>query len=524
MPWGDYSLEFAWFEDPPDPTSWVEAGERCFTASFARGRDSQLDQINPLAGSLLMNNSDRHFSFDYAPGPYSGYLLPKRVGRLGCEYGALATIGAAASDRTTRITSLITVINTANPVAHQGRITSVSLWAETTLAGNVEVATFYLTGANQFSTRDRQAIGPVVAGSRQTFAVDLECEEGDYIGAWLGGAGYLECDTVGGAGIWAVAGDQVPCTDVVFGVSAGYAISLQADGIVVYPLSRFMVSEITPDDRYDVQQATIRIFDALTWLEQIVATHTYTDVTTGELIAEALDEAGWPADLRQLDAGQLAGINVTYTDAPIWSGHILKGLESERGIAFIGRDGAVVYQDRHHRYKGAHLTPQVIFVDGMRDFRPSLSYREIANDVVVTYAGGGTVQRIDASSQDAYGPMRLPVTAELLGLGDATSLAEWLLDRRKDPHSKPPRLLITNGTEAKYQALLDLEISDRVRVTDSRSGIATVDFYIEGIQHDIDFRQHTHQAEYTLTLCDVDRYLLIGVPGYAEFGSGKFGY
>ncbi|MBU0777929.1 hypothetical protein KKF82_06705 [Patescibacteria group bacterium] len=381
MPWGDYSLEFAWFEDPPDPTSWVEAGERCFTASFARGRDSQLDQINPLSGSCLMNNSARHFSFDYALGPYYGYLLPKRVGRMRCTYRE-----------------------------------------------------------------------------------------------------------------------------------------------VQYDLARFMVSEITPDDRYDVQQATIKIFDAQTWLEQIAATHTYTDLTTGELIAEALDEAGWPADLRQLDAGQLAGINVTYTDVPIWSGHILKGLESERGIAFIGRDGAVVYQDRHHRYKGAHLTPQAVFVDGMRDFRPSLSYREIANDVVVTYAGGGTVQRIDASSQDAYGPMRLPVTAELLGLGDATSLAEWLLDRRKDPHSKPPRLLITNGTEAKYQALLDLEISDRVRVTDSRSGIATVDFYIEGIQHDIDFRQHTHQAEYTLTLCDVDRYLLIGVPGYAEFGSGKFGY
>ncbi|MBU1067875.1 hypothetical protein KKE60_08815, partial [Patescibacteria group bacterium] len=207
MPWGDYSLEFAWFEDPPDPTSWVEAGERCFTASFARGRDSQLDQINPLSGSCLMNNSARHFSFDYALGPYYGYLLPKRVGRMRCTYRE-----------------------------------------------------------------------------------------------------------------------------------------------VQYDLARFMVSEITPDDRYDVQQATIKIFDAQTWLEQIAATHTYTDLTTGELIAEALDEAGWPADLRQLDAGQLAGINVTYTDVPIWSGHILKGLESERGIAFIGRDGAVVYQDRHHRY------------------------------------------------------------------------------------------------------------------------------------------------------------------------------
>lgn len=378
--WGVYGIDIAWFVDPPNPADgdFVEETGRCKHISFSRGRDTQLDQINPLTGSLTMHNDDGRYSPDKA-GPLHGYLLPMRVGRIRCTYRG-----------------------------------------------------------------------------------------------------------------------------------------------VRYELARFLVDEITPRPHPDQQECIIRLTDAQSWLEMVQKTKTYTNVTSGTLIGQALTEAGWPAALRSLDVGQLSGITTTYTDKPIWSGHILECLLSERGIAYIGRDGKVVYEDRAHRNTVPHLVPQSTIVGTMQDFQPTLPAREIANDVVVTYLGG-TVQRTDASSQAAYGPRRLDITATLLGLGDATSLADWLLSWRKDPHSIPLRLMLLNSSEANYTAMLSREISDCIAVTETKTGVSA-GFYIERIEHEID-REMLHQTTWTLTLVDVHKYWLLGVAGYSGLGvTTRLGY
>lgn len=87
-----------------------------------------------------------------------------------------------------------------------------------------------------------------------------------------------------------------------------------------------------------------------------------TTILTGDALALVLDAAGWSATARRLDAGQ--------TELPRWWVEKLNALsasadleETERGFLSEGADGAIVYEDRHHRLKTTHLTSQATFSD-----------------------------------------------------------------------------------------------------------------------------------------------------------------
>lgn len=538
MSWGAYSVEVAWEAIPPgyrgwllgiagfselglttwlgwasaiEESEWTDETSRVRSIRIARGRDSELDQINPGSCSLTLRNADGRFSPDYAASPLWPNVAPMRLVRVGCTLPI--AIGSGATNRASSLSLLgRTRIDTGNPCTLAGTITSISIWAATALV-NCEVATFYETAPNTFSTRATATIGSVVAGSKQTFTVSLACEIGDYLGIYAS-SGSIEADTVGGPGMWLAVGDYIPCVAQVFVFSAAYTISIEASGTAVFPLGRFLIDRIEPHPRLDEQVCDIECIDALSWLELRKATHIYTGLAIGALVGEALDLAEWPDDLRTLDTGQLAGITVTYTDAPILSGHILAALESERGILYIGRDGKVVYEDRHHRYKGAHLIPQSTINADMRDFVPRLEAQDIRNTVKVDYSGGGSIEKTDADSKVWYGPRNLDVDAMLLGLGDATSLAEWLLSRHKDPHSKQ-RLVLINQNAATYIAMLAREISDRITVVEPKTGVSA-GFFIERVEHEIMGMQH--RTVWTLTPCDANQYWLLGMAGYSELG------
>jgi hypothetical protein len=64
---------------------------------------------------------------------------------------------------------------------------------------------------------------------QRTFAVDLDVEEGDYLGMYFT-IGNMERDLSGYDGCWFCSGDNIPCTDVTFSVVAGDAISLYGTG------------------------------------------------------------------------------------------------------------------------------------------------------------------------------------------------------------------------------------------------------------------------------------------------------
>lgn len=139
-------------------------------------------------------------------------------------------VGSEAIDRSSSIgTSSVTVIDYNNPANATGIITSVEIWAYNNLS-SVVVATFYEVSSGRFSPRSAVSIGSVTAGSKQTFSVSLNVQEGDYIGLYSNGGG-MERNTSGYGGIYYKSGNQTATANVDYTLAAGDAISLYGTGL-----------------------------------------------------------------------------------------------------------------------------------------------------------------------------------------------------------------------------------------------------------------------------------------------------
>lgn len=142
-------------------------------------------------------------------------------------------IGSPAINRAASLVANVTVINKNNPANDTGTITSIEVWADENLS-NLEVATFYETAANEFSTRGTHFIGNVTSGSKQTFpGLNIPVEAGDYLG-YVFTVGKIDYDVTGGIAYWWLSGDAIPCTEQAFDFAGGTGImSLYGTGATV---------------------------------------------------------------------------------------------------------------------------------------------------------------------------------------------------------------------------------------------------------------------------------------------------
>lgn len=145
-------------------------------------------------------------------------------------------IGNPAIDDIGIMNSGFTFIDLNNPANASGKINSVEILPRM-VAGStmydVEVATFYLVSGTNYSTRDTHFIGTVTEGAKRTFEVDLNVQEGDFIGIYFS-AGQLEAGAeLGSAKYRYDSGNKIPCTDNNFGNTGERLISLYGTGATV---------------------------------------------------------------------------------------------------------------------------------------------------------------------------------------------------------------------------------------------------------------------------------------------------
>ncbi len=157
-------------------------------------------------------------------------------------------VGSAATDRNVTSVAGYTQIDLANPALASGKITSVEVWANTTLAG-FRVGTFYLVSGTTYRCRDSAIIGTVTAGSKQTITQDssgnalaITVVAGDFIGCYYTG-GTLETSNSGGSGRAYTIGEKIDPGDQAtdYYTDAGYSISLYATGTDYDYEYRFLV-------------------------------------------------------------------------------------------------------------------------------------------------------------------------------------------------------------------------------------------------------------------------------------------
>lgn len=139
-------------------------------------------------------------------------------------------IGSPAIDRNWYFNP-VTIVDKNKSANASGKITSVEIWAVQFYSLlNCEVAIFYITSGDNFSTRSTHAIGTVAHGSKQIFEVDLDVEEGDYIGIYFTSGRIERTGSGGDVGVLYATGDHIPCTDKTFTPAANNIISLYGTG------------------------------------------------------------------------------------------------------------------------------------------------------------------------------------------------------------------------------------------------------------------------------------------------------
>jgi len=157
----------------------------------------------------------------------------KKVDRLNLTVIDIGNPAIVSSTQTGLSSGNYTAVDKFTPANATGKITIVEIYAKSNMTG-VEVATFYASG-NNLTTRDYETVdngngaGVVLAGSKQTFTVELDVQLGDFIGIhYASGDIFLTIAT--GAGLWYKAGDNIPCSSTAFTLLANYKMSLHGIG------------------------------------------------------------------------------------------------------------------------------------------------------------------------------------------------------------------------------------------------------------------------------------------------------
>ncbi len=151
-----------------------------------------------------------------------------------------------------------------------------------------------------------------------------------------------------------------------------------------YPLFYGFIEEIIPHPHLSEQDCIITAVDGLDFLSRHdLATALYKNALTGTIHGYILDDAGWSATMRTLDAGQ--------DTIPYWYGADIKARfaqeeidDSEQGFSYVDGAGYFRFEDRVHRSTATHQTSQGTFDNTMAQITYSLNPKNVYNITKVT--------------------------------------------------------------------------------------------------------------------------------------------
>ncbi len=196
----------------------------------------------------LLNTKDRYSFHDTGASCY-GYIKEGRKVRLylgarlkptvGSE-PTVIDVGGNGDDYPYPGNMGYTLISAKNPANATGKLTSVEVnVAVGEDMTNVVIATFYrpdpIGYPNNFTARDSQNVGTLVADGKRTVTVDLNITIGDFIGIYSAETNSYISFTEGEAeeGVWTIEGDYTSCSDQEITLADEISIGLYATGYTI---------------------------------------------------------------------------------------------------------------------------------------------------------------------------------------------------------------------------------------------------------------------------------------------------
>jgi hypothetical protein len=298
------------------------------------------------------------------------------------------------------------------------------------------------------------------------------------------------------------------------------------------------------------QWAEVAADDALAVLGGMEVTASLPEQRTDERIAAVLALAPWqtgaawvlgdpalsvlgsttvlgPVGDRALDAGLSVVAAAELQDANA-AAHLRDVAKTELGAVFASKAGAIIFHSRTRRLLAGGSAPLATFGEAWaageipypEGLEPDYDDRLLYNDVKVQVQGGGTYAAGDAASQGDHFKKTLRwgvlLTQDVAGAGAASSFANYLLRRYKEPPVRIGRLPLDpyDPGGLVWPHLLGRELGDVVTVRYRPAGggaLVEQKSHVEGISVSWRAEGNVWGGEWTLSPADPTVYWILGV-------------
>jgi hypothetical protein len=229
--------------------------------------------------------------------------------------------------------------------------------------------------------------------------------------------------------------------------------------------------------------------------QQVYASGAGASGLTGAVILDSASAAGWPAGRFDLDVGTATiGPNTIDDDTNVLS-YLQLIADSETGLLFIGKDGALTFRDR----TSSLIRTTTLFADdgtGIPFTNIEIEYgTEFLYTRVEVEWTGGLVTAEDLVASETYGLTTFRQKTLLGTQPDAEDFAAFLVERYRNPTVRIRGLQVEINalTLAQQQALIDLDLGKIVFVRFTPNGIGEPIFRelaVDGIEHVISPGSH----------------------------------
>jgi hypothetical protein len=257
---------------------------------------------------------------------------------------------------------------------------------------------------------------------------------------------------------------------------------------ITYPIfSGFITSynTVTPKDVTEVTYTTITAVDAFR-LAQNAQIATVAGATAGDLsgtrVNQILDQIGWPASMRDIDAG-LTTLQADPGTPRTSLGAISTVTLSEYGAFYVSPSGSFTFKDRNTAASSVSGTP-VDFNDNGTDISYfnalwRLDDTLVYNAASITRTGGTTQLAIDQPSIDKYFTHSYNQQGLLMQTdADALDYAQAYVASHKETTVRCDAItldLYTDNYNAGIIAALDLDFFDPITIVTNQPGGSTLD-------------------------------------------------
>jgi hypothetical protein len=276
-------------------------------------------------------------------------------------------------------------------------------------------------------------------------------------------------------------------------------------------------------------EVTIKAADAFKILSLAKFSAVRSAELSGARIGAILDAIGWPAADRSIDAGISTVQAKTYALDSALSA--LQEIElTEGGLLFMSADGKVTFKDRTKFVLDALDTTNYTWGDlGSEKIYADLGPLERAdtnlwNRIVIEAPGKTTVDVSDSASRDAFTVAYRTLSLSTLheSQNEMVDRANYLLTRYGTPKNRISEMVIERSIDY-WNRLLDRELHSKLRARKRPVGGGTIeqDSFVEGINHDVDYRHGTKWLV-TLNLSPLDEvttYWVLGDTVYSVLDS-----